>query len=518
MSTEAAPPSLIRNAAILLVAQVVTSALGAATLIVMPIYLGDVGLGRLAFAQSLCTLLASVAALGTTYYVVKAVAADRNQLASLVWTNLVLRIPLWALGSVIILVFLLVRSTSLEAAAVVVAFCVITLVSLSNGVLVAALQGLEAMGWQSVAAVAGSGLTFGAGLPVLMLTRSPLAFSAAVLAGTLATLAVNAVFFRRMRLARIHPDLVQIRRLLVGSLPFLAFSVSQGIYGQINVLALGIVANEAAVGWFAAGSRLAPLILFGPVVVTTALLPALSRLYAGRADAADRALRRALELTLLVTVPLACGLSLIAARLIVFIHYPAAFSRTVPILTILCLSWALTAVVMVLGTGLVACGRQNEWAAAGMALLAVFVILNFLLIPISQRLFSNGGTGAALADVGGELAALLIAIILLPRRVLSTATFNYTLRTLFAAGLMAAGIVATSRTPLPVSVIASGLIYGAASLALQTLTKDDIRLAWSALRTRSAGREAAGAVLGQMPSAGGTAGDLVPGQPIPTIL
>ncbi len=483
---------LARNTAILFVAQVLVSLLTSVTVLLMPIYLGDEGLGRLAFAQSTTLVLQTLAALGTSYYIVKTIAADRSVLPVLVSSNVLLRLPLWALGTVLMVLILSAKGVGSAEMLVVLAMAGVTLIRLLGSVLSSALQGLEEMAWQSAGAVTGSAVTLVVGLPLLIFTRSPLLFCVALLSGAIATLAANLAFFRGRGPLLVLPSAASFRVLAAGAVPFIAWALSQGIYGQVNVVVIGFVGSEAAVGWFAAASRFGSLVLFVPVVINVALLPAMSRMYAGRGDAGDATLRKAIEVTLALTLPLAAGAAVLAPRLLQFLHYPSAFRHSVPILVILACAWILTSLVMVVGTGLLSAGRERQWAAGGIFLLAVFLLLNVALVPLAQARLANAGLGAATADVIGEAVALAIALWLLPRGILGGATLWYSARALLATAIMAVVVWRATTLAVPVAVLVGGCAYTAASLVLRTLTLGDTLMLWSAVRNSQSDEPAAG--------------------------
>jgi O-antigen/teichoic acid export membrane protein len=475
---------LVGNVAVLLTSQLVISLLSLLTVLLLPIYLGDVGLGRLAFAQSVCSVLGALTVLGTNLYIVREVATDRHRLSELLTAGLVQRAPLWAVLVLVIWFWLVARGTARDVMLVMGVLFLVTLANVLNGVLASALQGLEEMRWRSVAGVGSSLVVLLIGLPVLMLTRSPVWFCAALLAGALAGLGINAYYFvnRRVRLTR--PAAATYRNLAIGATPFLALAVSQGVYSQIDMIFTGVLTSEATVGWFAAATRLGTAVLLVPVVMTSALFPVMSRLISTQPSAAYESMRRMLLAVLLMTMPLAVGLAAIGAPLFAFLHYPRSFSHSVPILAVMCVCWILTAITMVLGCGVLASGRQRAWGVASVALLVVFAVLQLVLIPLAQQWWANGGIGAALANLFGELALVVVALMLMPIRLFGRRDVFYISRVVLACLLMAVVVRASSGLWLPLSIAAGSLAYVAFSVALQTLTIDDVRSVIRLLRSR----------------------------------
>ncbi len=474
--------ALVGHVAVLLSSQMITSLLGFLTVILLPVYLGDAGLGQLAFAQSVCTVLGAVAVAGTNLYIVREVAANRSRTSQLIAAGLVMRAPVWAVLVAIIWIYFNVRGTSHQAMVVLGVLFAVTLLNILNGVLASVLQGLEEMRWRSVSAIATSVIVLLVGLPLLVWTHSPVWFCVALLSGAAAGLSFNAFYFVRQRLRLALPSRADYRELALGAVPFLALAVSQGLYSQIDTIFMGLMTSDAAVGWFAAAARLSTTVLLVPVVMTSALLPVLTRLGPDHQASAALALRRALQAVFVLAMPLAAGLSAVGQPLFAFLHYPETFSRSLPILVVLSAGWVVTAVVMVLACAVVASGRQREWAVASGAMLLLFGVLNLGLIPLATRLWSNGGIGAAIANLVGELAFAVVALAIVQVRFLGWRDAAYFARVTAATLAMVVVVRVAGGLSLPLLIAAGAVAYGLLSAALRTLTVGDVRSVVQLLR------------------------------------
>lgn len=504
---------LARNVAILMGSQVLTSSLSVVIVLLLPHYLGDVGLGRLAFAQSVCAILGAVTVLGTNLYIVREVAADNSRIQQLVVTGLLTRAPIWLLGSVLAIVLLLARHVPAATLWVVAALTVVTLVNVSNGVLSSVLQGLEKMGWRSVAAIADTLVVVFVGIPALVLTRNPLVFCAALLAGAVTDLAINGLFFRARIASPRLPPRSSLLAFGAGAMPFLGLALAQGVYAQIDTLTLGLLTTESVVGWFAAAARLSTAVVLVPVVLTGALFPVLSRLMPEDGRLGREVLRKMLDITVLVAFPISAGLAVVASRLFEFLDYPAAFEHSIPILVILGASWSLTAVVMVLGSAAMAGSGRNLWAIGTIAIVPVFIVLNLGLIPIATVLFDNGGIGAAAANLIGEGVMVILALVLLPHETLRLRNLGYAMRVVIACLVMVAAVASRPTLHLPTAIPLGVAVYVGASLLLRTLSPAEIRLALALVRTRNSAK------TGQTHNEPGTSSEAdsppADGQPVP---
>ncbi len=489
---------LARNVAILLGSQVVTSSLSLVIVLLLPHYLGDVGLGRLAFAQAVCAVLGAATVLGTNLYIVREVAADRSRVPHLLVTGLITRAPVWLLASLLAIALLSARHVPAATLWVVAALTVVTLVNVSNGVLSSVLQGAENMGWKSVAAIADTLVVLLVGVPALVLTRNPLVFCAALLAGAITDLTVNSLYFRNHLGSARLPRRSSLLAFGVGALPFLGLALAQGVYGQIDTLTLGLLTTESVVGWFAAANRLSTVVVLVPVVLTAALFPVLSRLVPGDEGLGGQVLRKMLDITALVAFPISAGLAVVASRLFVFLDYPAVFEHSIPILVVLSASWSVTAIVMVLGSAVLAGKRRNAWAIGTVAIAPVFLALNLGLIPIATRLFGNGGIGAAAANLLGESAMVVLAIVLLPAGTLHLRNLGYAARVVTACLVMVAAVASRPTLHLPQAIPLGVAVYTGVSMLLRTLAPAEIRLGLALVRGTATGN------TGQLPAEPGT--------------
>src|SRR4051812_23138777 len=83
-----------RNVFVTLVTQLVSWALTFAVTMYLPRYVGDAGLGKLAFAGSLVGIFGVFVPLGTSTVLIKEIARDRSRTGELLLAAVLLRIPL----------------------------------------------------------------------------------------------------------------------------------------------------------------------------------------------------------------------------------------------------------------------------------------------------------------------------------------------------------------------------------------------------------------------------------------
>lgn len=130
---------------------------------------------------------------------------------------------------------------------------------------------------------------------------------------------------------------------------------------------------------------------------------------------------------------------------------------------------------MMLGAALMAGDRQKQWVSVG-AIAAVFnPLLNLFAIPMSVKAFGNGAVGASVITVATELVMLCGALCLMRRyNVPDRQTVGFVVRCAVACAAMVGVVILSRGTWLPARIVVGMVTYGLASLALGTLSANEV--------------------------------------------
>jgi putative peptidoglycan lipid II flippase len=214
----------------------------------------------------------------------------------------------------------------------------------------------------------------------------------------------------RLRRPRITPAVRQTLKIM-----------GPGVLGagvtQINVVISTALASLLPGGsvsylWYAERLNQLPLGVVG-IAVGTAILPALSRqVRSGEAGAAAATQNRGVELALLLTLPAAVGLMLLAGPILSALFErgafgPAAATATAPALAAYAAGLPAFVLIKVLVPGFFA--RQDTATPVKVALAAMLV--NLLLSLLLMRFFAHVGVAAALSVAGWVNALTLFALL-----------------------------------------------------------------------------------------------------------
>lgn len=205
-------------------------------------------------------------------------------------------------------------------------------------------------------------------------------------------------------------DYGEWRKWLSVSWVLLIISFVQEALNQIDILALGFLANATAAAHFTAASRLSSFVLFGLVAIVTVSGPLIGSAY-HRGQFVEVAKIARVNARISFAFGVVMALFLILAGRSILGAFGSGFSDSYPVLLILLVGALVNAFTGSVGYYLLLTGRQKVALAIFCLALAVDGSLNFLLIP------SYGAVGSAIAS---STAAILwnLAMLIYVRRTL----------------------------------------------------------------------------------------------------
>lgn len=180
--------------------------------------------------------------------------------------------------------------------------------------------------------------------------------------------------------------------------------ITKVIYGYIDVLMIGYLANPVSVGLFRSARQLTDPLDIPTQALISSLTPEYSRLWFNKEK--QRLRRLVFRFTLFSLAGfgvLALIISLFSSQIIHIVLGDAFLPSKIPML-ILLLAILLSTVMTPLNSMQVATGQAGPSTIAGLATIAVQALLIVLLVPKFNII------GAAWAKVGGVLVSLLIML------------------------------------------------------------------------------------------------------------
>lgn len=469
-------PRMVRMAAALLSAQMSTWLVAVIGLFFTTRYLGSNDFGLLTTAGTMAGFTLQLAALGTTNYLIKEVARAPEDSPQLILTAFTLRLAAWLLGVAILVptTFLLIDDPLLRGATAILligaAFDLIKLAT--NAVLQAHYSlGRVAIGQGLAALVAQLGTV------ALLVTGHGLLQVVGIAAALAVVNAVGTAWYywhgfgRRVRVRMAH-----LREMALGSFPYLAWDGALLILSGVDILMLAAMSGPTSAGFYGLAIRLSNISSFVFVILTGTIFPALSAAGPNNPQYVRTLLARAVHLLLLVALPMATGIVLLADDLTVLIG-GSEFSAATPVVMI----WAgiipLVGLDTLLSTALFAVDRQRSWIIVAWCGAIFHVALNVVTIPVAEDLWQNAAIGTAITTILTELLMGAAAWKLLGPYRNGRATLSTLSRALVACALMVVPVlVANAWGGVLVAVPAGAAVYGVAVLALRLIAPSDIGL------------------------------------------
>jgi O-antigen/teichoic acid export membrane protein len=480
---------VIKNTAIQTASQLVTWTMTWVLLSVLPRFLGDANFGKLFFAFSYCAIFGTFINFGMNTFLVREMAVlsgdkdgeAENGLAQgrhLLSNLFALKLAMAAVAYLLMcLVILLLPYDAITRQAVFIVGAVTCLTSLTMA-LGSAFQGMQSMVIPNLAVISEKAIvTGGACLALVYFKFSVLEVCWVYLAGALVNFVLTYVFLQRRICFGLSLDGVWVRRILLGSVPFLIWVVFGEIYVRIDVLMLSLMTNDAVVGWYGVAFRLYGAILFVPMIFNTAIFPALAKMGGGKAEVgADfaRATRRLMNLMLVVSVPIAAGIIMVADPILLQLYGPGSYLNAGPCLKLLGFSVLIMCLDVLLGSVLISRGLEKPWSYMAIAAAFFNPALNAFLIPMTQKAYGNGGIGAATATVLTEVLMMCGALYLFPRGILAKQNLVVALKAVAVAALMMMLLQWLDLANLVLMVVLGAGFYGVVALLVGVMPGEDL--------------------------------------------
>ena len=238
-----------------------------------------------------------------------------------------------------------------------------------------------------------------------------------------AACAVLGMVFVLKMLPRMQVPKLSVRREVVVDLfraghPFILFGLVLLLQPMIDAAMMSKFAATESMGWYAAARKLVGILIYPASALVAALYPTLCRLHAEDQKAYRKTAGDALFAVSLFVVPVALGCGLFP-QVGVAIFGQQSFGPAAADLRILAPYVFLVYFSMVIGSCLVAAGRQNGWTAVQLGSVLVSAVLDPPLISWFQSHHGNGGLGVCTAAVMSEVFMVCGGLWLLPRGILA---------------------------------------------------------------------------------------------------
>lgn len=265
-----------------------------------------------------------------------------------------------------------------------------------------------------------------------------------------------------------HIDRRLQRAMAVQSYPLMLNHLLATIFWRIDVWLLKPLAGTLAVGIYSAGVKYLDGFNVIPSYFTLAIFPLMSRYAKDSHDSLVRAYQLALRLLVMVALPIAISVTVLATPLIRILGGAAFLPDSATALTILIWSIPIGFANSVTQYVLIAVGQQRFLTRAFLIGVTFNIAANLLLIP------RFGYRGAAVVTILSELSLFLPFYYAVRRHVAPMPWVELTWRQVVAAAGMGLTVIALGRSPWLATGL-SWLVYAGLLMALGAFRNPDIQ-------------------------------------------
>ena len=461
---------IAKNTAALFAGQFVVAILGLVLSIFIARSLGAVIFGKLSFALAFTAIFAVFSDLGYSTLLIREVARDKSQ-ASKYLNNV---ISIRALLSFVIFVLIVIAINAMgyptDTKNVIYLFGIYTLVVSFSGVFKVTFRAFEKMEYEAGITIFVNIIRVSLGLLVLFLGYGLIELALVFLfSGIFDFLLSFLVCERKFVKPKIEVDWDFWKNTIKIALPLSMLSIFGLIYVRIDTIMLSVMKGDAVVGWYNAAYGL--VLGFKPIpsLFLNAIFPLMSYYYVSSIDSLKVAYEKASKFLLILGLPLAVGITLLADRIIPILYgqqfYPSIIALQI-------LAWDLLLIFLYgpLGNVLVSTNKQNQMAAlAGMSAL-LNVILNLILIPPLSYI------GAAIATIITETFLFGVYFYLVSKQLHTLFLHKLIAKPLIACLVMGLFIYFCTAMNLFIIIFLSIVLYFVALYLIGGFSKEDIDL------------------------------------------
>jgi O-antigen/teichoic acid export membrane protein len=475
---------IARNAFYLVVGQATTTALAIVLSAALGRSLGPKDFGIYYLITTMSAFAYVFAEWGQPYFVIRQVARDPLRSGDLLGTALVLRVLFtvivttpagliaWALGYG-------ARTTWLSVSLILAGLPLF----LAQGYGMV-FRARDQMGRDATVSISNKAVALCVTLLALALGKGiPGVILAQAVAGV-AGLAVAGKLYGRLGTPPLRISYETARELLAAGPPLLAMAAAVSVQPYLDAIILSKLAPVAAVGWYGAAKNILGVLMAPALILGTAAYPRIARASVDPV-ALQQEVRSAFRPLLWLGALAGTGTYLFAGTAIDLIYGSRGFEPAAMILKVFAPGLFLLFIDILLGNIIYASGSATGLAIAKLASVVVGTALDFLLIPLFQERFGNGGIGVVVAFALSEFVVFAGAMIVLRRGTLEPATALNAARALGAAG---ATVLLFHLLP-PVSpwvgVPLCVAVFAAASVALGLIDRRDLTLLRTLVRQRT---------------------------------
>jgi len=252
--------------------------------------------------------------------------------------------------------------------------------------------------------------------------------------------------------------------------PFGLYWIATTFYWSIGLIILERLAPAESVGHFAAAYRLFSVATIPPSVIAGVVLyPVLARLALGSRAELRAVIEKALTLLTLSGMAAALVFAVLAEPIVALLYPAETYAQAASALRLLAPALLFIYVNWILASALLSLHQERRLLVIAAAAAVLNPLANFVAIPVL------GQDGAALTTSFTELLILVWLVRTMPRDLLGLENLRVGAKALAAAAITAVVLAPIRAESLLITAPLALALFGAATLALSTVSTSDLR-------------------------------------------
>ena len=460
---------IAKNTGVVIAGNVIFRLVSLFVIIYLARYLGTVGFGKYSFVFAYLAFFNIITDLGLQQILVREMAREPSTAPKLIGNAYVIRLLLTVFAIVLSIVIITLLPYPADTTSYIyIASLTLLFISFSD-FYATIFQANLAMEYSVVAKLAFKFVSAGLILWIIFSYGTILQVIIALVFSEGVKTVLSYLFSRKFVRPRFAIDFGLWKYLLKACLPLALSSVIIILYYRIDVVMLSMMQGDSAVGIYSAAQRLCEPFSLVSYALMMSLFPLMSCYFKSSEDKLRQTYTLAIRYVLIIMLPIAIGITLIADKIVLLI-YGAPFASSVTVLQILIWTYVLGNVGSVLVNTLVAIGRQNliAWCTGLCAI--VNITLNFSLIPVMSY------NGAAIATLATGAVSLISAFYLVSKHLQVIPMHKIIIKPIIGCLVMGAFVCYAIDLNIFVLIPLAGAVYLMMLFALKEFSTEDIEL------------------------------------------
>jgi len=319
--------SVAKNTSFLLLGRVIAMGLGVFYFAALARYIHDTGLGKIATAMSIVSLLTLLMNFGLSQVIIRDVANDKARARSYVSNALFLRGVLSAVSIIALVIVTKITGYPADTILIIYIYAAAYIFDEITDVTFSIFSAFEKMEHITALQVFRDIINIVLSLWAIYLHASLITIvSISALASLVKLFGAWIVLRWKFIKPVFHLDLRLCRELIIAALPFAAMIALQAIHRKIDTIILSLNRPPSEVGWFSAGNTIIDYLLLLPSVFLQAIFPVFSRLYNSSKTSLQLAYSTSFKYLLLLGIPLCIG-TLVSADKVITLVFGSGFEK-----------------------------------------------------------------------------------------------------------------------------------------------------------------------------------------------